>query len=64
MNDISNFVGTYLFLVKIGLVKEKRVAQQSAAFVLSVASVSIVGDWQAIVYVSWFLLNSDDKVVC
>ena len=62
MKDISNFVGTYLFLVKIGLLKVKRVAQQFAAFVTSVASVSIVGGWQAIVYVSWFLLNWDDKV--
>ena len=60
--DISNLVRTYLFFVKSGLLKVKRVAQQFAAFVISVASVSIVGGWQAIVYVSWFLLNWDDKV--
>ena len=62
MKDISNFVETYLFLVKIGLVKVKRVAQQFSAFMISVASVSIVGGWQAIVYVSWFLLNWEYKV--
>ena len=52
MKDISNFVGTYLFLVKIGLLKVKRVAQQAAAFAISVASVLLFGGWQAIVYVS------------
>ena len=43
---------TYLFFVKIGLVKVNRDPQQAAALVVSVASAALVGGVHVIVYVS------------
>ena len=44
---------TYLFFVKIGLVKVNRDPQQAAALVVSVASVALVGGAQLVImYVS------------
>ena len=43
---------TYLFFVKIGLVKVNRDSQQAAALVVSVASAALVGGVHVIVYVS------------
>ena len=50
---LVNLNQTYLFFVKIGLVKVNRELQQAAALVASVASVALVGGAQlVIVYVS------------
>jgi hypothetical protein len=47
-----NLNQTYLFFVKIGLLKVISNPQQAAALVVSVASVALFGGVQVIVYVS------------
>ncbi len=49
---LINLNQTYLFFLKLGLVKLNRDPQQAAALVLSVASVALVGGVHVIVYLS------------
>ncbi len=49
---LVKLIQTYLFFVKIGLVKVNRIPQHVAAFVVSVASVAIFGGSQVIVYIN------------
>ena len=49
---LINLNQTYLFFVKLGLVKVNRDPQQAAALVVSVASAALVGGVHVIVYVS------------
>ncbi len=49
---LVNLNQTYLFFVKLGLVKVNRDSQQAAALVVSVASAAIVGGVHVNVYIS------------